>query len=118
LTSLSCSYDDSPYYFAHPENTITFNVSDLIVFNKSVLNFQQISKKYLVDFPFNFINGAPARFMTFVYLHTVLDDPNEHQKKVLQGLANYSDGLLVTREGAIDILSRLISLRASRPPLS
>jgi len=56
--------------------------------------------------------------MTFVYLHTVLDDPNEHQKKVLQGLANYSDGFLVTTEGAIDILSRLISLRASRSPLS
>jgi len=53
-----------------------------------------------------------------VYLHTVLDDPNEHQKKVLQDLANNSDGLLVTTEGAIDILSRLISLRASSPPVS
>lgn len=46
--------------------------------------------------------------MTFVYLHTVLDDPNEHQKKVLQDLANNSDGLLVTTEGAINILKSSI----------
>jgi glycosyltransferase involved in cell wall biosynthesis len=46
--------------------------------------------------------------MTFVYLHTVLEDPNEHQKKVLQELADNSDGLLVTTEGAIDILESSI----------
>ncbi|MBE3143375.1 MAG: hypothetical protein IMZ61_05550 [Planctomycetes bacterium] len=41
---------------------------------------------------------------TFVYLHTVLDEPNPHQKKTLQDLANYSDGLIVTAESAVQIL--------------
>ena len=42
--------------------------------------------------------------ITLVYLHTVLDDPDEHQKKVLQELAESSDGLIVTTESAINIL--------------
>jgi len=41
---------------------------------------------------------------TLVYLHTVLDEPNDHQKKVLQDLAKFSDGLIVTTESAIRIL--------------
>ena len=41
---------------------------------------------------------------TFVYLHTVLDEPDPHQKKTLQDLAQYSDGLIVTTESAIHIL--------------
>jgi len=41
---------------------------------------------------------------TLVYLHTVLDEPNDHQKKTLQELAMYSDGLIVTAESAIEIL--------------
>ena len=41
---------------------------------------------------------------TLVYLHTVLDEPNDHQKKTLQQLAQYSDGLIVTTESAIGIL--------------
>ncbi|MFH1371414.1 MAG: glycosyltransferase [Planctomycetota bacterium] len=41
---------------------------------------------------------------TLVYLHTVLDEPNPHQKKTLQELADYSDGLIVTTESAIAIL--------------
>ena len=42
--------------------------------------------------------------ITLVYLHTVLDNPDEHQKKVLQELAASSDGLIVTTESAIHIL--------------
>ncbi len=42
--------------------------------------------------------------ITLVYLHTVLEEPDDHQKKVLQDLANYSDGLVVTTENAIHIL--------------
>ena len=42
--------------------------------------------------------------MILVYLHTVLDSPDEHQKKVLQDLADNSDGLLVTTDSAVDIL--------------
>jgi glycosyltransferase involved in cell wall biosynthesis len=42
---------------------------------------------------------------TLVYLHTVLDEPNDHQKKTLQELAMYSDGLIVTAESAIGILT-------------
>ena len=39
-----------------------------------------------------------------VYLHTVLEDPNDHQKKTIQDLAKISDSLIVTTESAIDIL--------------
>lgn len=42
--------------------------------------------------------------ITFVYLHTVLDQPDRHQRKVLQQLAVQSDGLIVTTESAIQIL--------------
>jgi polysaccharide biosynthesis protein PslF len=45
-----------------------------------------------------------AKLTTVVYLHTVLDDPNEHQKAVLQNLAKVCEGLIVTTESAIDIL--------------
>lgn len=41
---------------------------------------------------------------TLVYLHTVLEEPDAHQKKVLQNLAECSDGLIVTTENAIHIL--------------
>jgi len=41
---------------------------------------------------------------TLVYLHTVLDEPNDHQKKTLQELAKYSDGLVLTSESAIETL--------------
>ena len=56
----------------------------------------------------NFINTARAftanGLITLVYLHTVLNDPDEHQKKVIQDLAESSDGLVVTTESAIHIL--------------
>jgi glycosyltransferase involved in cell wall biosynthesis len=41
---------------------------------------------------------------TLVYLHTVLDEPNDHQKKTLQELAKSSDSLILTSESAIEIL--------------
>jgi polysaccharide biosynthesis protein PslF len=56
----------------------------------------------------NFVDMAKAftskGLVTLVYLHTVLDEPNPHQKKTLQELARYSDGLIVTTESAIQIL--------------
>lgn len=56
----------------------------------------------------NFANMAEAfkqaNLTTLVYLHTVLEQPDEHQRKVMQDLAKYSDGLIVTTESAIDIL--------------
>jgi len=56
----------------------------------------------------NFIKMAEAftqkGLTTFVYLHTVLDEPDPHQKMVLQELAKHSDGLIVTTESAIHIL--------------
>ncbi len=56
----------------------------------------------------NFIKMARAfkanGLITLVYLHTVLDNPDEYQKKVLQDLAKSSDGLIVTTESAINIL--------------
>jgi len=42
--------------------------------------------------------------MTLVYLHTLLDSPDEHQRRVLQDLADNTDGLLVTTDNAVDIL--------------
>ncbi len=56
----------------------------------------------------NFIEMAKAfrerNLTTLVYLHTVLDDPDDHQKKTLQQLAEHSDGLIVITESAIQIL--------------
>ncbi len=46
-----------------------------------------------------------ANVPVYTYLHTVLDEPNKHQLKTTQDLANYSDRLIVTTESAIDILS-------------
>ena len=39
-----------------------------------------------------------------VYLHTVLEKPNDHQRQTIIDLAAFSDGLVVTTESAIDIL--------------
>ncbi len=56
----------------------------------------------------NFIQMAKAfrdrGLHTLVYLHTVLDEPDAHQKETIQDLAKYSDGLIVTTESAIQIL--------------
>ena len=56
----------------------------------------------------NFINIAKAcksnGLATLVYLHTVLEKPNDHQKQTVIDLAEFSDGLIVTTESAIDIL--------------
>ena len=56
----------------------------------------------------NFIQMAKAfcekGLITFVYLHTVLDMPDPHQKMVLKELATHSDGLIVTTENAIGLL--------------
>jgi glycosyltransferase involved in cell wall biosynthesis len=56
----------------------------------------------------NFVHMAKAfssqGLTILVYLHTVLDDPNDHQKKTLQELAKFSDGLILTSESAIGIL--------------
>lgn len=56
----------------------------------------------------NFVEMAKlfseANLATVAYLHTVLDGPDEHQKRVVQELAKYCQGLIVTTESAIDIL--------------
>ncbi|MFZ2147621.1 MAG: hypothetical protein WAV28_10420 [Sedimentisphaerales bacterium] len=56
----------------------------------------------------NFVDMAKAfsgqGLTTLVYLHTVLDEPNDHQKKTLQELAKSSDGLILTSESAIETL--------------
>jgi glycosyltransferase involved in cell wall biosynthesis len=60
----------------------------------------------------NYIKMARAftanGLITLVYLHTVLDNPDEHQKKVLLELAECSDSLIVTTESAIHILESSI----------
>jgi len=56
----------------------------------------------------NFVKMARAftenGLITVVYLHTVLNNPDPHQKQVLLDLASFSDGLIVTTESAIHIL--------------
>ncbi|MCE5185795.1 MAG: hypothetical protein LLF76_06685 [Planctomycetaceae bacterium] len=56
----------------------------------------------------NFIRIAEAcgaaGLLTVVYLHTVLENPNDHQRRSIKDLAERSDGLIVTTESAIDIL--------------
>jgi len=56
----------------------------------------------------NFVDMAKAfcgeGLTTLVQLHTVLDEPNDHQKKMLQELAKFSDGLILTSESAIRTL--------------
>ncbi len=56
----------------------------------------------------NYIKMARAfrahGLITVVYLHTVLEEPDDHQRKTIQELAEICDGLIVTTESAIDIL--------------
>ncbi len=56
----------------------------------------------------NFVNMARSfkekGLTTLVYLHTVLENPDEHKRNVIIELAKHSDGLIVTTESAIDIL--------------
>lgn len=56
----------------------------------------------------NFVNIAKAsrdeNLTCLVYLHTVLEKPNAHQRQTIIDLAKFSDGLIVTTESAIDIL--------------
>ena len=60
----------------------------------------------------NFVEMARAftrkGLTTLIYLHTVLDEPDSHQRTVLQDLAKYGDGLVVTTESAIQILGSQI----------
>ena len=56
----------------------------------------------------NFVNIARAckdnNLPCVVYLHTVLEKPDDHQRQVIIDLAAFSNGLVVTTESAIDIL--------------
>ena len=56
----------------------------------------------------NFVEMARAfrerELTTLVYLHTVLDEPDDHQRNVLKELAKHSGGLIVTTESAISML--------------
>ena len=56
----------------------------------------------------NYVNIAKAcrenNLTCLVYLHTVLEKPNDHQRQTVIDLAEYSNGLIVTTESAIDIL--------------
>jgi len=47
---------------------------------------------------------SKAGLLTLVYLHTVLEQTDAHQRTTLQKLAQYSDGLIVTTENAIHLL--------------
>jgi len=56
----------------------------------------------------NFIEMAKtlreAGLVTMAYLHTVLDHPDQHQRTVLQELAQNTDAVLVPTRSAVDIL--------------
>ncbi|MHC5074294.1 MAG: glycosyltransferase family protein, partial [Planctomycetota bacterium] len=56
----------------------------------------------------NFVEMAKEldkeELIILVYLHTVLDTPDELQRKILQDFADITDGILVPTESAVDIL--------------
>ncbi len=56
----------------------------------------------------NFVNIAKAcrqnNLTCLIYLHTVPEKPNDHQRQTVIELAEASNGLIVTTESAIDIL--------------
>jgi glycosyltransferase involved in cell wall biosynthesis len=56
----------------------------------------------------NFVDMAKAfsgeGLTTLVQLHTVLDEPNDHQKRTLRELAEFTDGLVLTSENAMAVL--------------
>ena len=56
----------------------------------------------------NFVDMAKAfrlaGLTTLIQLHTVLDEPNDHQKRTLCQLAEFSDGLILTSENAMEVL--------------
>jgi len=58
---------------------------------------------------YNYVDMAKtlseSGLIVIAYLHTVLSAPNDHQRTVLQKLAEHVDGLLVTTGSAIDILA-------------
>ena len=60
----------------------------------------------------HFVNMAKAfsenGLLTLTYLHTILDDPDEHQSTVLQALARYCDSVIVTTKSAIGILGSVV----------
>jgi len=60
----------------------------------------------------NLVNMAKAfsekGLLTLAYLHTILDEPDEHQRKVLQALARYCDSVIVTTKSAIGILGSAV----------
>ena len=66
----------------------------------------------------NFVNLAracgEAGLTRLVYLHTVLDDPDEHQKETVHQLARCSDGLVVTTENAIETLARIYGIERNK----
>ncbi|UCD49327.1 MAG: hypothetical protein JSW27_17560 [Phycisphaerales bacterium] len=57
---------------------------------------------------------AKAGLMRLVYLHTVLDEPGDLQRAVLQRLACCTDGLVVTTESAIDTLVRVYGIEREK----
>jgi glycosyltransferase involved in cell wall biosynthesis len=67
----------------------------------------------------NYVNLSRALhdsgLMTLVYVHTVLEHPNKHQRSALCALAEHSDGLLVTTHSAVDLLaSQTYGIQRSR----
>ncbi|MHC4538645.1 MAG: glycosyltransferase family protein [Planctomycetota bacterium] len=66
----------------------------------------------------NFVNFAracgEAGLTRLVYLHTVLDDPDGHQKETIQQLARCSDGLVVTTESAVETLARTYDIERNK----
>ena len=66
----------------------------------------------------NFVNlvraCGEAGLIRLVYLHTVLDSPDKHQKEIIQQLAHRSDGLVVTTESAIETLAKIYGIERNK----
>lgn len=57
---------------------------------------------------------AQAGLMRLVYLHTVLDEPDSHQRATLQRLACGADGLIVTTESAVETLVKVYGIEREK----
>ena len=119
-------HDNGPYHIPvdlvidqYNEESWTYAIRDIIARANEAVNPTVVLLQHEYGLDPN-ANGEDARgthfvkmaqtfseqgLLTLVYLHTILDEPDEHQRKVLQALARYCDSVIVTTQSAIGILT-------------
>lgn len=62
-------------------------------------NFEDIARKFRAE-------KREKEITTLCFLHTVLENPDEHQRRVIHNLGQLCDGLIVTAKSAIPLLEK------------